>query len=375
MNIIVVIFAMLAMLAVMLGANYYIFFRLWHLIPTFPASRILLACIAVFLAVAPFLSMGFGDRFPYHVSSFMYHVGTSWMKMMIYLVFIFFVLDMMRIAGFLSLERYMFNSWAGFGALFLFFAVVMIAGNINYRNIKRVELNLMIDKETNPLKIVAISDLHLGYGIDTKEFRRWVELINREEPDVVLMAGDIIDNSLKPLYDRNFADVFREIKSKYGVFLALGNHEYISNIEKSIEFFTKTDVTILRDTAVFVGNAFYVAGRDDRSSNPNRKTIAEIIDNVDNSKPIILIDHQPFYFDEVENNSIDLYIAGHTHKGQIFPITLITRAMFEVSHGYLKRGNSHFYVTSGIGIWGGKFRIGSRSEYVVINLTWSDSAL
>jgi len=254
--------------------------------------------------------------------------------------------------------------------LTFFVVALMTAGNVQYHNIKRVEHTINIDKNKEldkPLKIVAIADLHLGYGIGTKEFRKWVKLINREEPDVVLIAGDAIDNSLKPLYERNFADIFREIKTTHGIFLAPGNHEYISNIKESIDFLTKAGVTVLRDSVALVGNAYYIAGRDDRS-NPKRKTIADITSSLDTSKPIILIDHQPFHFDEVEAQNIDLYIAGHTHNGQVFPIALITRAMFELSYGYLKKGNSHFYVTSGIGIWGGKFRIGSRSEYVVITI-------
>jgi len=356
----------IAMLAIVFGANYYIFFRLWHMIPMFPASRAILVCVAVFVVIVPFVIFLLGDRFSYSVSALLYRVGVAWYIVMFYLAIIFFVLDMIRISGLLPLNQFMFGSWAGFGILFAFMAVLLTAGNINYHNKKRVELNINIDKETKPLKIVAISDLHLGYGIGTKEFRQWVELINRENPDVVLLAGDVIDSSIKPLYDRDFADVFREINTRYGVFMALGNHDYIANVAKSIEFLTNAGVTVLRDTAVLVNNAFYIAGRDDRT-NRQRKAIAEITASLDKSKPIILIDHQPFQFDEVEAQNIDFYVAGHTHRGEVLPATWIAKTMFELSYGYLKKGNTHFYVTSGIAAIG-KFRIGSRSEYVVVNI-------
>ena len=355
------------MLVAILGANFYVFFRLWHLIPIYPASRIILVSIAVFLVFSPFISLGLGDRFPVSISSFMYRVGTSWLIIMLYLVIIFFVLDMIRMTGLLSLKQLMFSSWTGFGILSLIVVALMTTGNVHYHNKKRVELTIKTEKNVEsdkPLKIVAISDLHLGYGIGTKEFRKWVKLINREEPDIVLIAGDAIDNSLNPLYDRNFVSVFGEIKTKHGIYFAPGNHEYISNIAKSIDFLTRAGVMVLRDSVTLVGN-YYIAGRDDRS-NSKRKTITELTASLDKSKPMILIDHQPFHFDEVEANNIDLIIAGHTHNGQIWPISLITKAMYELSYGYLRKGNSHFYVTSGIGIWGGKFRIGSRSEYVVI---------
>lgn len=356
----------LTLLVVLLGANFYIFFRLWHLIPVFPAGRTILVCIAVFLFVLPFISLGLGDRFPFTVSSFMYRVSTSWLIIMLYLVILFFILDMIRITGLLPLNQFMFNRWIGFGILSLLVVALLAVGNVNYHNKERVEFTIKTDKGIDKsLKIVAIADLHLGYGTGKKEFSKWIKLINREDPDVVLIAGDAIDNSLKPLYERNFIDIFSEIKTKQGIYLTPGNHEYISNITKSVDFLTKAGVTLLKDSVVLVNNTCYIAGRDDRS-NSERKTIAELIASLDTSIPIILIDHQPFHFDEVEKNNIDLYIAGHTHAGQVFPVTWITKAIFEVAHGYFKKGNSHFYVTSGIGIWGGKFRIGSRSEYVVI---------
>ena len=363
----------ITMLVVVSGASFYVFYRFWYLIPPSTISRAILICVTVFLVVSPFISLGLGTRFPFPVTSFLYQVGTSWLIIMIYIVIIFVMLDLVRITGLLPLKQFMFNSWTGFCTLSLIVLVLMTYGNVNYHNKKRVELTIKTDKNIKlekSLKIVAISDLHLGYGNKTKEFQKWVKLINQEEPDIVLIAGDAIDNSVKPLYDRNFTDIFKDIKTKYGIYLAPGNHEYISNIDESIDFLTKADVVVLKDAAVLVDNSCYILGRDDRS-NQTRKTIAELTDTLDKSRPIILIDHQPYHFDEVEENNIDLYIAGHSHDGQTFPITLITNALYEVSYGYKKKGNTHFYVTSGIGIWGGKFRIGSRSEYVVINFSSS----
>jgi predicted MPP superfamily phosphohydrolase len=113
--------------------------------------------------------------------------------------------------------------------------------------------------------------------------------------------------------------------------------------------------------------SLYIAGRDDRH-NANRKSLAEIVAPLDTQKPIILLDHQPFDLHEAEENGIDFQFSGHTHGGQIWPITQITDWMYECAHGYIQKGQSHIYVSSGIGIWGGKYRIGSQSEYYVLSL-------
>ena len=165
MNIILMIFTMLV---VMLGAHFYILFRLWHLISAFPAGRIIVIGFAIFLVVflivSPIISLGFGDRFPYSVSSFLFRIGTSWLIILLYLVIIFFVLDVMRLTGLLPLKDLMFSSWTGFGVLTFFVVALMTAGNVQYHNIKRVEhtINRGKNKELDkPLKIVAIADLHL----------------------------------------------------------------------------------------------------------------------------------------------------------------------------------------------------------------------
>jgi predicted MPP superfamily phosphohydrolase len=267
----------------------------------------------------------------------------------------------------LPMKQILFNNWTTFIVLAITFTVYFTYGYFNYRNVKRVELTIHIDKEISPLKIVAISDLHLGYGISKKELDKWVKLINRENPDVVLLAGDIIDNHAKSVMERDFAMSLRKIKSRYGVFAALGNHEYIAEISHSLDFLKDANVMVLRDTVILINNEFYLIGRDDMS-NQNRKSLAELLQPLDQTKPLILLEHQPYHLYEIEKNGIDLQVSGHTHRGQVVPVSWLTDKMFEVSYGHLQKGNSHIYVSSGIGIWGGKFRIGTQSEYVVVEL-------
>ncbi|MDL2247839.1 metallophosphoesterase, partial [Bacteroides sp. OttesenSCG-928-J23] len=264
----------------------------------------------------------------------------------------------------------LYKNWLSFGAITGLVVIVLFLGNLKYHNKDRVELQIALNKQMGaPLKIVSLSDLHLGYGIGKEEFAKWIELINQENADIVLMSGDVIDNSLRPLRQQGMAEMFKQIKSKYGIYAVPGNHEYFANIMQSEAFFEQADVQLLRDKAVLIDNRFYVIGRDDRTYYGREQELGNLTESLDKSKPLIVLDHQPYELDEVERKKIDLQLSGHTHDGQIWPISWITSAMYEKSHGYLKKGSSHIYVSSGMGIWGGKFRVGTRSEYVVIHLS------
>lgn len=357
-------------LVVFLGANFYVFYRLWNMMPANVVGRTLLVVFGVAAVSSIFIYFLLGNSLSALLSSIIYRLGTSWIFIFLYMLMAMLVLDLLRVTHLLPLEKYMYNSWLGFGVVVGLVAIIMIGGNIKYHNKTRVDLPLTLNKATangDPLKIVAISDMHLGYGIGKGELDKWIELINKEEPDVVLIAGDIIDNNVKPLYEQSMQEEFLKIKSRYGVYACAGNHEYIANISQSLNFLDQTNVNLLKDSVVLIDNSFYIIGRDDRM-NLRRKSVEQLTAGLDRSKPIIMLDHQPYHLEEAEKNGIDLQISGHTHRGQVWPITWITDAIYEVSHGYKKKGNTNIYVSSGIGLWGGKFRIGSQSEYVVISL-------
>lgn len=360
----------LLMLVVILGGNFYVFYRIWQMMPPTMIGRIILVLCAVLIVAFPIISLVAGDSFPTAVTSFMYKVGTSWLILFMYLLLSFLVLDLLRITHLLPLETLMYKSWKGLGLFSLAMATLLAVGYYRYTHKARVDLPLSVQKQMpagKPLKIVAVSDLHLGYSIGKQEFEKWIELINQEKPDIVLIAGDITDNNVVPLYEQNVAESFRKIRSTYGTYAIAGNHEYIAGISKAAEFLQSTGITLLRDSVALVDNSFYVIGRDDRS-NANRQSLQELMASLDTSKPILLLDHQPYHLEEAAANGVDLQFSGHTHNGQVWPISLVTKFLFEKSHGYLQKGNTHFYVSSGLGIWGGKFRIGTRSEYVVITM-------
>ncbi|MFV0418227.1 MAG: metallophosphoesterase [Dysgonomonas sp.] len=361
-------------------ANFYVFYHIWIAMPPNTAARMGLVSFAVIAVASFFISFLIGDSLPIWLASALYKIGTAWFFIMLYFFIVMAVKDLFGLTNRLfhfmpsdAITRYTKENWVGLGFMVSFIALLMICGYLKYQWKVRVELPIQMYKtigdsiNPKPLRIVAISDLHLGYGIGEKEFQGWVNTINKEKPDIVFIAGDIIDNSLRPMNEGHFAEIFREIDAPMGIYACLGNHEYISGFEGSLDFMKRAGIHLLRDTVAEIDSSFYVIGRDDRS-NLRRKPMKDLVEGLDTSKPIFLLDHQPYNLEEAEAYGIDLQISGHTHQGQVWPISLITKKLYEIDHGFLKKGNSNIYVSSGIGIWGGKFRIGTQSEYVVIDI-------
>ena len=350
-----------------LGVNLYVFYRVWNILPHIMWLRWCFMAVGILALASLFFSVLAGDNFSLAVTTIMYKVGTSWFFIAIYMAMIFLVLDLLRLTH-LPVARIIHSSWVGTLAVIVLTLVIFVAGNINYHNKRRVSFTVDTGGKLElPLKAVIVSDLHLGYNIGNRELARWIEMINAEQPDIILIPGDVIDNSLRPLEERGMACVLQDLQAKYGVWVSPGNHEYISGIEGSVGFLRSAGLNVLRDEAVLVDSAFYVVGRDDRT-NVNRKSLHELLVSLDPDKPRIVLDHQPFGLERLAGEGVALQVSGHTHRGQVWPISWITDAMYEKSNGLLKRDKTYIYVSSGLGIWGGKFRIGTRSEYAVVEI-------
>jgi len=367
----------LIMFILIISSIFYVGYRLWMLIPSKKTSKILLAIFFVFEIGSLILIKVSGNKllFPYPVISFIYNAMTAWFYISIYLTIIFIVLDLARLLGVSKINKYMFGSWRGMIYLSIITAFIMIFGYVNYLYKKRVELTINISKQISstkpPVKIVVIGDLNIGYGVGYKELQRWIRLINKETPDIVLITGDLLDYSLQQIYIKNIARELSQINSQYGTFAIMGNQEYlIDKFDYKLEFrqfLNESRITLLRDSVALIDNSFYVIGRNDYLCR-DRKPLSELTHTLDKSKPRILLDHQPISFDEAVENNTNIQFSGSISIGQIWPLSLFINSLFENPHGYMVKGNTHIYVTSGIGINGGKFRIGSQSEYVVVHL-------
>lgn len=351
-------------LTAMLFGVAYSTWRIASIFPIAPLGRWLIAGAWLTCFVLLIMSFVFRDSTPLWFARISYPLVTSWIIYLLYAVMLFILIDLLRLVP--LLRPYLEPSWTLAALVWIVIVSIFTYGSIRYRHKVRVPLDLQLSRPlAKPLKVVVLSDMHLGYTIGRGELTEWVQLINNERPDLVLIAGDMVDGDTRPVVADSLAEVLNQIEAP--IYACLGNHEYIGGEADARAFLGATKVQLLRDSAVLHDEQVYIVGRDDRS-NPYRKTTAELLAGLDPTRPVILLDHQPYHLEESEAAGVDLQLSGHTHRGQVFPLNLIVDRMYELSHGYKQRGRTHYYISSGIGIWGGKYRIGTQSEYAVITI-------
>jgi uncharacterized protein len=364
--------------------SYYIYIRGLQSMP--PDSGLRHPYTIVFWIVACSFAAGrLLERFlPSILSDLFVWMGSIWIGAMIYFLIAVVALDLLRLLDhFLPFfpaaikGNYAYAKSMVCVSVMGLVGLLLVGGHINSRMPRVRNLDLKIDKKAGDLKtlnIVAASDIHLGTIVGRSRFDRMVEKINSLHPDLVLLPGDIVDEDLRPVIRQNLGEALKNIKARLGVYGATGNHEYIGGVEPACAYLTNHSIVMLRDQSVKIADAVYLVGREDRSigqfNGHLRKTLPELMAKVDKKYPVILMDHQPFGLREAVEEGIDLQISGHTHDGQLWPLNYIVEAIYELPWGYKKNGNTHFYVSNGLGTWGPPLRIGNRPEIVQIRLTF-----
>ena len=232
------------------------------------------------------------------------------------------------------------------------------------------------------MKIVLISDLHLGAVNSERNLEKVVRRVNSLKPDIVCIAGDVFNGDINALKNPSKAmDLFLEIEAEYGVYASLGNHDGGKTYDEMVRFLSQSNIKLLNDDYEIIDGRLVLLGRIDPSpiggfGDKRRSDIAGILSGTDTESgfytdlPVVVMDHNPANTDQY-GSDVDVVLSGHTHRGQVFPGSLITRAMFSVDYGYRhKTANSpHIVVTSGAGTWGTPMRVGSNSEVVSIKLS------
>ena len=215
--------------------------------------------------------------------------------------------------------------------------------------------------ELKDLKVILASDFHLGLLSNKKHLQRFVNLANKEKPDLVLLAGDLVDDDPIWFVKDGMSSVMRQLESTYGIYGVVGNHEYYGRkIALLVEEMKEAGVQMLLDETICVENAFYVTGRED-VTNRKRMSLEDLAPH-NEGLPWFVMDHTPLNLVIPSELGVDVHVSGHTHRGQMWPNHLFTRRLFELDYGYIHKSLMHAFVSSGFGFWGPPVRIGSRSE-------------
>ena len=337
-----------------------------------------------FIALSYLLSRALSSQLPEPLYDALHLLGAYWLAAMLYLLLFFLAFDLVRLAD--RFLHFLPASLIGSpkAAAVLGIAVLSVIGALlalgswNARNAEVTTYGITIPKAAGSLKgldAVLVSDIHLGTIVDKRRLERLVDEINGLKPDIVLLAGDVLDEDLGAYIKQNMNGSLKRIAAPLGVYAIPGNHEYIGGrLPEFAEYLKSVGVELLIDRSVKVADAFYLVGRDDvsgaRFNGGKRKALADLAAGLDPRLPLIVLDHQPFNLEEAEKAGADLQLSGHTHRGQFFPNNLITAKVFELDYGYKKKGGLNVVVSSGYGTWGPPIRIGSRSEIVKLKLTF-----
>lgn len=325
-------------------------------------------------------------------------IGNYWLGVFLYIVLTVLIADAIRlvIKKTKKIPEQYIKSKRTFviaGAICIFIiGGISIYGAINARIIHTTKYEITVNKKVKnikDLKIALVADLHMGYNIGTHHIKKMVKKINEQNPDIVVIAGDIFDNEYESLDNpEQIIKTLRQLKSTYGTYAVYGNHDISEKILAGFTFSKKGDkkesdirmdelledanITLLRDEEVLIDDSFYLYGRPDYRRPGRgitvRKTPQEITENLDQKKPIIVIDHEPNELQELADAGVDIDLSGHTHDGQLFPANLTNALMWENPYGYLQKDDMYSIVTSGVGLFGPNMRVGTIAEVVIVDV-------
>ena len=367
------------------GANYYIASRLYQGF-TFLSSNI---NIVIYISIYIFFALSIFIRFipvPYGIRRFIDTIGSYWMGIFLYLLMLFLVADIVILLGkittlFPSPIPPSIRLWS-FLTVILLAAGLMIYGKYNASNIQHVSYEVNIknnsvseDMKSEEIKIALIADIHLGVSDGERNLPVMIREINKLGADIVCIAGDIFNDDFFLI--RNSAavmDSFKSIESKYGVYACLGNHDGGSTLKEMVNFLEQSNIKLLNDEYIIIAEQLVLVGRLDARpiggfDDLKRADITHIIKSINTKLPVVVMDHDPSHINDY-GNEFDLVLFGHTHGGQIFPVNLLTKAMFISDYGYYRKDPTgpHMIITSGVSTWGMPIRIGTKNEIVSIIL-------
>jgi uncharacterized protein len=362
--------------------NIYIFYKSYNSIAGLLNYRFIYSITFFLLAIIFIVAKILESKHSSVISDILNILGGFWLAFMLYAFLLFLLSDILllilRIPGIINTEQiFIFRKWSFITTVTLSF--FLIAGGFINAIIPVIkEYDITINKsagEIKTLRIAAVSDIHLGSIIRKRSIRKLSGMLEEINPDVVLLLGDIIDGEIGPVLRDDLLRYFTCPNCIDGLYAITGNHEFIGGGHRTIPYIESKGIRVLKDETVILKGGIQLIGRIDRDSyrfhGKERLSLRELMKQADSSKPVILLDHQPFHLEESAKYGVDLQLSGHTHNGQMWPLNHVTSKIYELSYGYLRKGTTHFIVSSGYGLWGPRVRSGSRSEVLLINIKFT----
>lgn len=382
-----------------LGVSSYMMFRFFYWMKhcnhrfNWLRFKVPFAVVYLFMALSPVIAFLLPKS---AVAIVIRRISTYWIGIMLYSLLYVVLFDLLRlIAKHTKLKNTLLfsrGSVISIGSVVVACAVATcLYGIFNARNIKVNEYSVTVNKSCGSdkhLKAVLVADLHMGYAIGVDHITNMVEKINQQDADIVIIAGDIFDNSYDGMDDpEGIKAQLRSIKSKYGVYAVYGNHDIDEKIlmgftfdwggkqlhnEKMTNFMKECNIKLINDESVLINDEFYLVGRRDTdkpgTEDGTRAEISELTKDLDKTKPIFVLSHEPDELQKTADAGADIDFSGHTHDGQLFPGNLTIGLFWENPCGMIKKDNMYSIVTSGVGVYGTFMRVGTDAEICSVDI-------
>lgn len=385
-----------------LGVSSYMMFRFFYWMKhcnhrfNWLRFKVPFAVVYLFMALSPVIAFLLPKS---AVAIVIRRISTYWIGIMLYSLVYVVLFDLLRlIAKHTKLKNTLLfsrGSVISIGSVVVACAVATcLYGIFNARNIKVNEYSVTVNKSCGSdkhLKAVLVADLHMGYAIGVDHITNMVEKINQQDADIVIIAGDIFDNSYDGMDDpEGIKAQLKSIKSKYGVYAVYGNHDIDEKIlmgftfdwggkqlhsEKMTNFMKECNIKLINDESVLINDEFYLVGRRDTdkpgTEDGTRAEISELTKDLDKTKPIFVLSHEPDELQKTADAGADIDFSGHTHDGQLFPGNLTIGLFWENPCGMIKKDNMYSIVTSGVGVYGTFMRVGTDAEICSVDIDFA----
>ncbi|MFA9556392.1 metallophosphoesterase [Evansella sp. AB-rgal1] len=327
--------------------------------------------LPIYTIIILLLAYGFMiDRY-IHFTNFFKIIGSYWIALVQYSLLVLPIANITALLlRFSPYDQELITFWTGIVTL-ITFTVIFTYGAVQAYSpiIRKYEITIpKQSKDQQSLRIAMASDMHFGLLSGRAHAQRLVDCVNKIKPDLILLAGDIVDDDPKEFQAKKMDAILKQMDAPLGKYGVLGNHEYYGKqIPEFVAAMKEINITILQDEIIQLENNVTIVGRKDKTDR-KRQSIEELLQDTDKNTPIILLDHQPLELEQAMNQGVDISLSGHTHRRQMWPNHIFTRRIFELDYGYKHKNQLHAFVSSGFGFWGPPVRLGSRSEVLQIDI-------